>query len=372
MKVSKYISSLIPYTPGKPIEETQREFGLTEVVKLASNENPLGPSKKVLDAIAEASQNLHRYPDASCQKLTSALSESLGVEPNQLVCGNGSNEIIDLFIRVFCDPGDRVLMSDKSFIAYKICTQAARCESHVFPMGNDLRIDCEAICNYLENDRKPEDRMLFIANPNNPTGTYSTKAEIEKICEISSKLDNFLVVLDEAYNEFVRAEDYPDSLDLVRKYPHVVSMRTMGKVYGLAGIRVGYMVATPELCDYVHRVRNPFNVNSLAQAAGIAALGDQDYLARAQKINWEGLDYFYGELESLGLPFTESQANFVLFDSKRDGKTLTHELLKRGVIVRPMAPYGLTRHIRLSVGLPSENEKAIEELKSVMKEIPEV
>ncbi len=371
MKVSEEIRSLIPYKPGKPIEETKRDYNLTEVVKLASNENPLGPSPKVLSAIQEALPEIHRYPDASCFQLSEKLSGKLGIDKNQIVFGNGSNELIDLVIRVFCEPGSRVLMSDKSFIAYKICAQAARVETKEFAMGNDLKIDASGIAEYFETTNDPKDRVLFIANPNNPTGSYMGNEEILRICEATKGRDNFMVILDEAYNEFVRAPDYPDALELVKKYKHVVNMRTMGKVYGLAGIRIGYMIAHPEHCDYIHRVRNPFNVNSLAQVAALAALDDQDYLQKAQQTNWAGLDYFYNELESLRLPFIRSEANFVLFDSRRNGGQFTEELLKKGLIVRPMAGYGLPRHIRLSVGLESENQFAMKRIKEVLDILPE-
>lgn len=371
MKVSEEIRSLIPYKPGKPIEETKRDYNLTEVVKLASNENPLGPSPKVVKAITDALPELHRYPDASCFQLTEKLCRKLDIEKSQIVFGNGSNELIDLVIRVFCEPGSRVLMSEKSFIAYKICAQAARVGTHEFKMGSDLKIDGKAIAEYFEQNNDPRDRVLFLANPNNPTGSYLTLDEVTRICEATKNRDNFLLILDEAYNEFVRAEDYPDALMLVEKYKHVVNMRTMGKVYGLAGIRVGYMIAHSEHCDYIHRVRNPFNVNSLAQVAALAALDDHDYLKKAQKTNWDGLDYFYNELEGLGLPFVKSQGNFVLFDSKRNGAQLTEELLTRGLIVRPMAGYGLPRHIRISVGLHEENQYAVEKIQEVLKILPE-
>ncbi len=371
MKVSPSIEKLVPYVPGKPIEETKRELGLDTVIKLASNENPLGTSAKVKEALMGALDSVFRYPDASCFELTQKISSRLQVPPDWLAFGNGSDELIDLITRTFCEPGDRVLMSEKSFAAYTIRAQSARAETQVFQMGEDLKIPAREIAQYLRKSRRPTDRVLFIANPNNPTGTYLNRDEMQEILSVAGGWDDFLIVIDEAYNEFVRASDYPDSLALVKNYSNVITLRTMGKVYGLAGLRLGYMVAQPKITQWVQRIRQPFNVNALAQVAAVAALDDGDYLKKSQEAVWSGLDYFYTELERFGLPFWKSQANFVLFDGLRSGREIFQALLKKGVIMRPLANYGLPRHLRLSVGLKEENEAAMRALENVLATVPE-
>ena len=372
LNVSSHIRNLVPYSPGKPISETKRELGLETVVKLASNENPLGPSPKALKAIQAALQEIHLYPDAAAYELGQAFAERYGVPRECLVFGNGSNELIDLLVRVFCEPNkEAILTSDAAFVAYPICAQAARVEVKTTPLTQDLKFDLQAMAAQL---RQPElaqrVRLVFIANPNNPTGTYVNQGELEAFLAEFGNREDLLVVLDEAYVEFVRALDYPSGLELMKQYPGLVLLRTLSKVYGLAGLRVGALVARPELADLLHRVRNPFNVNSLAQAAAAAALSDQDYLKRVQELTWSGLDYFYKELEALGLKYWPSQGNFVLFDSLRDSSALFQSWLKRGVISRPVKNYGLATHIRLSVGLREENELAMSTLAEVLKEVP--
>lgn len=368
-EVSKDIETLIPYVPGKPIEETKREMGLSHVVKLASNENALGPSPKVLEALKNALPEIHRYPDASGYQLTKKLSEKLQVRPESIVLGNGSNELIDLLIRVFCRPGEQILVAEKSFIAYSICAQAASVKVKSFPLEPGFKIPMRAILEDIKKGHKKEDKILFLPNPNNPTGTYFNSDELVALLEATQGRDNFMIVLDEAYNEFVRAKDYPDSLELSRKYPQLVILRTMAKVYGLAGLRLGYLVADPKICGYLHRVRNPFNVNSLAQVAAEAALDDTEYLAKAQKLVWDGLDYFYRELDSLGLSYVESQGNFLLFDLGRDSAEPTQYFLKNGLILRPLRGYGLPNHLRMSVGTAEENQYAVKILKQWQQDL---
>lgn len=371
MKISNDILTLVPYVPGKPIDETKREFNLTEVVKLASNENALGPSPKVLEAIQAAALEIHRYPDPACYDVISALSQLSGHSRASIVCGNGSNELIDLFIRVFAQPGDRVLVSENSFVAYPICAQAAHVQVEWIPSKSDLSFDVEAALKKIASATQNKIRLLFVANPNNPTGQYVSAADFQRILEAAQAHPDLLVVADEAYVEFVRAQDYPDGFALIKKYKNLVVIRTMAKAYGLAGLRFGYAVADPEIIQYIHRVRNPFNVNNIVQAAVIAGLEDLDYMRQSQECVWQGLDYFYKELSRLGLTYIPSQANFVLFDTKRNAEKVSYELLRRGVILRPLKGYNLPQFLRMSVGQAHENQVAIRALEEVLKLIPE-
>lgn len=364
MYVSKEILNLVPYSPGKPVEETQREYGLEQVYKLASNENPLGVGAKVKEALMRAINDVNRYPDASFYEMKSILAKYYAVKEDRLTFGNGSNELIDLLIRIYCEPGDSILTSEHAFIAYKLCAQGARVATKEVPMGKDLRFNLEEISKQIEESNKV--RLVFIANPNNPTGTYVTESEIEQLLAQHKDNENILFILDEAYNEFVREKDYPDSLKLIKKYNNLVVMRTLSKVYGLAGLRVGALIAPPEVIDLVNRVRNPFNVNSLAQVAAIAAVSDQDYLKASQKVIWEGLDFFMEEFSKMGVKYWPSQANFILFDCGRPGAEVFQELLKKGVIMRPVTGYGLPHCLRLSVGVPEENQRAIKALAEVL------
>lgn len=368
MKVSSDIASLKPYVPGKSIQETMREYNLDSVVKLASNENPLGLSSMALKAIIEALPELHRYPDASFAELKQAMSEYYEVEPKYMSFGNGSNELIDLLIRVFCEPGDCILTSEKAFIAYKICAKAASVKTFELPMGEDLKFPLQSLVEFLKNPNNPKPKLLFIANPNNPTGTYIGHKELKSFLDEVSNIPDLLVVLDEAYCEFVREDEAVDGAKLFKEYKNLVLLRTLSKVFGLAGLRVGTLIAQPEVVDYINRVRNPFNVNSLAQVAAPAAVKDKSYIQKAQEVNWKGLDYFYKELERLGLPYWKSQANFVLFDTQRDVMACNEALLTKGVIMRPLLGYGLKTHLRLSVGLMKENQVAIKALEEVLKE----
>ncbi len=370
MKVSADILNLVPYSPGKPIAETKRELGLERVIKLASNENPLGPSPKALEAIVQAMGELHRYPDAAAYELSRAYAEVYGVSEKELAFGNGSNELIDLLIRIFCEPGETILTSQAAFVAYPICAQAARVKVLTTPLTPDLRFDLKAMAQKLmEPETQKSTRLVFIANPNNPTGTYVKDSELGEFLQELAQHKDLLVVLDEAYLEFVRASDYPDGVAWLKKFPNLVLLRTMSKVFGLAGLRLGAMLARPEVIDLVQRVRNPFNVNSLAQVAAVAALKDAEYLRQVQELTWQGLDYFYGELEGLGLPYWPSQGNFVLFDSQRDSTQVFQAWLRRGVISRPVRNYGLNTHLRLSVGLMEENQEAMSSLADVLSEV---
>jgi histidinol-phosphate aminotransferase len=367
VKVSPEIANLVPYAPGKPIGETKREFGLASVVKLASNENALGPSPRALAAIQGALAELHRYPDPGCYELVQHLAQKHHLDPKWMVVGNGSNELIDLMIRVYCEPGDAILTSQAAFVAYKVCAQAARVQTYETPLRPDLGFD---VAGLIADERRYRPKLIFLPNPNNPTGCYLNQREMQTLLQEWGGRDDLLVVIDEAYLEFVRAADYPQALSLLQQANNVVVIQTFSKVYGLAGLRLGVLYARPEVTDYLHRVRNPFNVNSLVQAAALAALHDAAYVRASQELVWHGLDYFYKELSALGLPYTPSQGNFVLFDTRRDAAVVYHELLKKGVVLRPLKPYGLPYHLRMSVGLAEENSLAIQALREVLAILP--
>ena len=367
LRVSEEIENLVPYKPGKSIDQTRRELGLTDIVKLASNENALGPSPKAVAALKSAVDELHRYPDPSGHDFIQKLASKTGVPAEQILIGNGSNELIDLLIRTFCEPHqDEVVISEGSFVAYEICAQAARVKTHKISQKPNFVIDVEGLVKKVK--RTPQAKILFLPNPNNPTGTY---VSAENFNFLLQELRNWpgLIVIDEAYLEFVRAKDYPRALNALSQASNIVVLHTFSKVYGLAGLRLGALFGSKNVLDYLHRVRNPFNVNSLAQVAAAAAMEDTNYIQHSQKIVWDGLDYFYKELTRLGLPYWESQGNFVLFDSTFHGNQFFEEVLKEGVILRPVVPYGLPTHIRMSVGRPEENSKAIAAIEKVVQRL---
>lgn len=368
MRVSDEIKKLVAYKPGKPIAETQREFGLSRVIKLASNENPLGPSPKALEAVRARLSDLHRYPDPGGYELSQKISQVWNVNKNYIAFGNGSNEIIDLLIRIFCEPGEKIATTDKAFLAYPICAQAARAKTVTVPLRQDFTMDLKALAEMVMQDLKI--RLVFLPNPNNPTGTYTNRTEIEQFLTVVGKRQDLLIIFDEAYNEFVRAKDYASGQEWLNQYPSVVVMRTFSKVYGLAGLRLGVMLAHPEVVELYHRVRNPFNTNELAQVAATAVLDDTDYLRASQKVVWEGLDQIYQGLRELGLSYYESQANFVLFDTERDAAQVYDLLLRQGLILRPVGNYGLPRHLRWTVGLKEENLIILNALKEALLKIP--
>jgi len=357
--VRENISSLVPYPPGKPIEELERELGISGSIKLASNENPLGPSPKAVDAIAKALAGLHRYPDGSCYYLKEKLSSILGVPHEMITFGNGSNEIIELIIRACLAPGEEAIMGDPSFAVYPIAVKTVGGVSRLVPL-KDMKHDLEAMAALI--NRKT--RIIFIANPNNPTGTMVTGAEFAAF--MKKVPEDVIVCVDEAYVEFVRGEDFPDTLSYIREGRAVVMLRTFSKIYGLAGLRVGYGVAHPELMDYINRVRQPFNVNTLAQIGAIAALDDNGHLERTRENNAKGLQYLMTELKKLGFDCVDTEANFFLV-KVGNGKAIYDALLKKGVIVRPMASYNMPEYIRITVGLPEENKRFMDAFKEVTR-----
>lgn len=363
--VSEDIQNLIPYKPGKPISETLREYKLEKVIKLASNENPLGPSLRVEAALHKAIPWIHQYPDPQCYDLKNQIHQSWDVPLDQMTFGNGSDELIDLLIRTFCDRGDQIITSNLAFISYELSAQASHVGVIRVPMTAELTFDLPKMAEEIL--KNPSIKLAFIANPNNPTGTFVSINSIQVFLETVKSRENLICVFDEAYVEFLRASEAQSVLSLLQKYPQVCVLRTFSKTYGLAGLRMGALFSSqPQIINYVNKVRKAFNVNMLAQVAAVAALQDTEYIRRSQELVWGALDYFYGALQEMGLPYWESQANFVLFDCKRDSGSVYMELLKKGVILRPLANYGCPTYLRMSVGLPSENILAIEALKEVL------
>lgn len=355
--VSDEIEALVPYPPGKPIEEVERELGIRNSIKLASNENPFGPSPKAVEAIAGAVKNLHRYPDGGCFYLKERLAKRIGVKPENLIIGNGSNEIIELVIRTFLRPGEEAVMGNPSFAVYPLAVPAAGGKKIEVPLKN-LTHDLDAMADAITN----RTRIVFIANPNNPTGTIVTKIQLKRFMDRLP--EGVILVLDEAYYEFVTDPEFPKSLGYFREGRNVVILRTFSKIYGLAGLRIGYGVAPEKLVFYMNKVRQPFNVNSLAQIAAMAAIEDEEHLKRSQKNNMDGLNYFFREMKAMGLEYVHTQANFLLIKVGK-GKEVYDALLKQGVIVRPMASYGLGEYIRVTVGKPEENKRFVEAIKKV-------
>lgn len=366
--IPEYIRNLAPYVPGKPIEETQREFGLKKVYKLASNENPMGPSPRATRFIREQLGELHRYPDASGFLLKEALGKHLKVKPEELILGNGSNEVIDFLIRTYCVAGDTIATPKLSFVAYKICAQIHGVRNVEGELTDDLRADLVSLLHKIKSEEKI--KIVFIANPNNPTGTYNTTAEIKSFLKDVSQVrgGSVLVVLDYAYWEYVTAKDLPDPHVLQKEFKNVVVLRTFSKVYGLAGLRVGYGVGDPTLLSALEKVRMPFNLNSLALCGAVEALKDQEFVKRAVKTNKEGLLLWEKSLDKMKVPYWPSQGNFILIDAKkgfgRSGVELFQSCLKRGVIFRPVANYGLHDALRISIGSSVENRIAIRTLEA--------
>jgi histidinol-phosphate aminotransferase len=359
--VPPYVASLTPYVPGKPIEEVEREYGVTDVAKLASNENALGPSPKAVEAAREACGKVHLYPDGSAFYLKNALAAKLGVTPAEVFVGNGSNELIELLVRTFVLDGEEVLTSAQSFIAYKLAANAHGRTLVEAPMKARFHYDLDALKKLLGRKTK----LVFLANPDNPTGTWFTEKDLIPFLDAAAK--DTLVVLDEAYVEFVDAPGFQDSLALRKKYPNLVVLRTFSKIYGLAGMRLGYGLARPDLVEYIDRVRAPFNVNLVAQAAGAAALGDDAHVEKSRALVQAERPLLAERLAALGATVVPSQGNFILADFPgRPGKALFEELLREGVVVRPMGGYGFPTAQRITVGLRRENEKCLAALRKVL------
>jgi histidinol-phosphate aminotransferase len=356
-----HVRQMAPYQAGKPIGEVAREYGLQEsdIVKLASNENPLGMPASARHAIALAAADLGRYPDANGFELKRALASRYQIGEDRITLGNGSNDVLELIAHTLVGKDDEVIYAQFSFIVYALATQAIGAKAVVVPAkdhGHDLDAMARAITE--------KTRLIFIANPNNPTGTFLTPEAIEAF--LTKVPGRVAVVLDEAYNEYLAPELQFDSSQWLKKFPNLVVSRTFSKAYGLAGLRVGFALASAELTDLMNRVRQPFNVNSLAQAAAVAALADVDFLKRSAVLNREGLKVLSQGFDQLGLRYIPSYGNFILVEVG-DAKTINEKLLRAGVIVRPVAGYGLPTWLRVSVGLPLENDRFLQAMKSILK-----
>lgn len=355
LKIPEHIKNLIPYEPGKPLEELERELGIKNSIKLASNENPIGPSPEALRAIEKILPNIHRYPDGSGFYLKKTIAEYFNLRPQNIILGNGSNEIIELSVRTFLNPGDETVMADQSFIVYQIVTQSANCKGIIVPL-RDFTHDLDRMADAVTE----KTRMVFISNPNNPTGTAVGRKDVERF--MGRLRDDIVVIFDEAYYEYVESKDFPDTLKYVGEGKNVIVLRTFSKIYGMAGLRIGYGFARDELVGYMNRVRQPFNVNSLAQIGAAAALKDKSHLERSREVNKKGKEYLYGEFKKLGLNYVPSEANFILVKTG-NGRNIYNRLLKNGVIIRPLDGYKFPDYIRVTIGLPEENKRFIEALK---------
>ena len=354
--IKAHIRDLKPYQPGKPSEEVERELGISGSVKLASNESPLGPSPKAIAALRGAIANIHRYPDGASFELRRKLSQRLGVDEDQLVFGAGADEILGLLAKILLGPGDECVYAWPSFAMYPIVVHGMGATPVQVSRDRDLVHDLPAMAAAVTE----RTRLVFVCNPNNPTGTSIGADDLDRF--MSTVSEDVVVAIDEAYVDFARRSDFPDALSWVARRPGTIVLRTFSKVFGLAGLRIGYGVADPELADYLQRARHPFNVNRLAEVAAAAAIDDRDYLEKITRLNASGVNYLSRELRDLGIEVWPSDANFVL---ARTGSEVYEKLLRQGVIVRPLGGFGMPDHVRISVGLPEENERFVKALRRI-------
>ena len=361
--VTKNIEELRPYQPGKPIDEIQRELGVSEPVKMASNENPLGPSPKAVEAMKSACSEMHYYPDGGCYYLKEALAKHLSrydIEPHNLIIGNGSNEIIEFVIRTFVAPDENIVTGDPSFIIYKLAGISHNREEIMVPLNDDLTYDLDRIRKAVNEKTK----VVFLANPNNPTGqTFSTQ-ELEHF--LAHVRDDVVICMDEAYAEYVDESGVPNGLEYAPFRDRLIVLRTFSKIYGLAGLRVGYGVSHKELIGYMDRVRPPFNVNRMAQAAAIAALDDQAHIRESIEINSQGRKKIQSALKEMHIKFYPSQTNFILADFGKPAQPIYEALLKAGFITRPVQNYNLPNCLRVTIGTEVQNQQLIQALSEIM------
>jgi len=353
------IAGLMPYQPGKPIDELARELGISDIIKLASNENPRGPGPLVQQAIQAQLADLSRYPDGSGYALRQALVEHLGVSAEQITLGNGSNDVLDLITRVAVEPGYEAIVAEHSFVVYRLAVACAGGTLVTVP-ARDYGADLDAMLAAVTE----RTRAIFIANPNNPTGTWVSHSAL--LSFLDAVPPEVWVVLDEAYFEFAQSADYPDGVKLLARYPNLIVTRTFSKVHGLAALRVGYGVSSAEFADLLNRARQPFNVNSLGLAAAAAALQDAQFVSSSVQLNGQGMQQLTSHLQDMGLACIPSLGNFVTVDCGQPGAEVFQRLLHQGVIVRPVTEYGLPQHIRVSIGLPEENQRLLDVLPEVL------
>ncbi len=357
--IRKDILNIEAYKPGKPIEEVERELGIKDAIKLASNENALGPSPKAIAAIAKRLKSVNRYPEGTCFYLKQNLAKRLKVKETNLIFGNGSDELIDIILKTIRQPGAEIVTSDVTFVEYKICGRINDFTVRTVPL-RDFKYDLEAIKEVINSNTK----AIFIANPNNPTGTYVSSREVSDF--LNAIDDNILVVFDEAYIEYVEEKDFPDLLPLINQ-KNIVILRTFSKIYGLAGLRIGYMIAAQDFIKSCERVRQPFNVNSLAQYAALAALDDKIFEKKSRNLIKTEKKFLYKAFLRLGIWFKESAANFIFVRLGEDVEKIFQELLKKGVIIREMSGFNLKNYARITIGTRKENTKLIKALKDVLK-----
>ena len=360
------VKGLNPYQPGKPISELEREYGVTNIIKLASNENPLGASEKAKAAMQEAMQDIQLYPDGNGFELKKAIADKFGFGINQITLGNGSNDILELIARVFLTTADESLFSQYSFAVYPLATQAvgasinivpALPEDNEMPLGHDLSAMQAAISD--------KTKVIFVANPNNPTGTWLKAADLEAF--IAAVPQNIIVVVDEAYFEYVQEAEYPDCSKLVAKYPNLIVTRTFSKAHGLAGVRVGFSISHPDIADLLNRVRQPFNVNTMAQAAAVASLADDEHIAASVESNSAGLKQITEFCDAKGVGYIPSVGNFICIKVGSNSSEIDEQLLRNGIIVRPVANYKMPEYLRVTVGTEAENERLLKALEKIME-----
>ncbi|MEZ4462724.1 MAG: histidinol-phosphate transaminase [bacterium] len=364
--VAKHIQTLKPYQPGKPIEELERELGITNSIKLASNENPLGPSPKAVEAMTALVGQSHIYPDGAAYKLRARIAEKFGAQMNEVVIGNGSNELLTLLVRAFCLPEHNAVISDYSFVAYRVVLTAAGIPIKSVPVQEGFEQDLPAMAAACDANT----RIVFLANPNNPTGTYANREQLAAF--IRNVPAHVIVVIDEAYIEYAQAGDYAQALEFRDLRERLVVCRTFSKCYGLAGVRVGYAIGPAEMMDFVNRIREPFNCSLLGQAGALASLDDLEFVRRSVECNETGrrlLEAGLASMADLGVSWVPSQTNFLLVKFPENAMPIYDAMLRRGVIVRPMAPYGLSEYLRITIGTPSEVERCVAALRESITEV---
>jgi histidinol-phosphate aminotransferase len=354
-----HILGIAPYEPGKPVEELERELGIQNAIKLASNENPLPPSDRVQQAIIAALPHLNRYPDGSAYYLRQAVAKKHGFTPDQIMLGNGSNDLIELVVRAFMRPGDEAVVPHPSFVVYPMIVQAVG-GVRVMVMLRDHRLDLEAMARAIT----PQTKVVFIANPNNPTATIVTRDEVAHF--MARVPERTIVVFDEAYTEFAQGPDFPDVLAYVREGRKVLVLRTFSKANSLAGLRIGFTIGDADAIALMNRIRQPFNVNSLGQVAALAALDDETHVLECVRMNEAGKAFLYQEFKTLGVKYVPSRANFILVDVGRSAADIYQKLLHEGVIVRPMTSFGMETALRITIGTPDENRRLIKGLRNVL------
>lgn len=356
---NEWIFTIPEYIPGRSKEEIARQYGVVNPIKLASNENPLGASPKALQSIRETMATSHLYPDPDSKNLRTAAARFFGCNIEDIIAGNGSDEIIDLICRAYLKPGDEVIIPSCTFSYYRIASLACGAQVVASPMKNHC-IDITGV----EAALNPRTKVIFIANPNNPTGTYVKKNELLRFINALPK--NVLVVIDEAYGAFARADDFLSAISLAQSTSNLITLHTLSKSHGLAGLRVGFGISSKAILDTLLRIKPPFNVNMIAQKAGEAALNDNAFFNETLSNTWDSLDTFYAAFERLGLSYVRSQTNFVLAHIGKDSPRVYEDLLKRGIITRHIANIGLDEYLRVSIGLPGENKAFIDALEEVL------